>query len=154
LAVTQYAPGKIKAILYFINAQGTVKMLPTDEESHRFRGYMKKLGFEMMFAESLHEARKLQKKLQEQLAAEQANELIKDEVATSGRREAIRVRLNQKLHSNSTSETEKEFIRLWLVMREDKHNMFRRRFTQQIGHLDALEFDNPNKHIHDLLDKT
>jgi len=153
LAVTHLAPGKIKAIIYFENQQGVIKMLPTDEEAHRYRKYMKSLGFEMLFAESLHEARKLQKKLQQQLYQEQQNELTQDEMTTFHRRQAVRDRLVARMNSNACPVHEKDFIRMWLVVREQKHDLFRRRFTQQIGHLDALEFDNPDKHIHDLLDR-
>lgn len=153
MAVTHLAPGKIKAIIYFENLRGVVKMLPTDEESLRFRKYMKDLGFEMLAAETLAEARKLQGKLQNQLKLEQENELARDEQVTMYRRQQVRDRLYARMNSLSCNPVEREFIRMWLVVREQKHDLFRRRFTQQIGHLDGLEFDNADKHIHDLLDR-
>lgn len=154
MAVTQYAPGKIKAIIYFVNERGTIMMLPTDEECFRFRDKMKMLGFEMMFAESLHEAQKLEKRMQEQLYAEQQKELEQDEDMTRRGRQAVKDRMQQRLMSANTSAYEKDFIRAWYKWREEKHAVFQRRFTQQIGNLDALNFDNPDKHIHDLLDRT
>lgn len=153
MAVENYAPGKIKAIIYFVNEQGYIHLLPTDQESKRFRKHMRRIGFEMMAAETLFEARKLQKKLQEQLYQEQQNELARDEQMTAYRRQQVRDRLVAKMNSSSTNQTEKDFIRVWLEMREKKHDIFRKTFTSQIGHLDALEFDNPTKHTHDLLDR-
>lgn len=114
---------------------------------------MKDLGFEMLAAETLAEARKLQGKLQNQLKLEQENELARDEQVTMYRRQQVRDRLYARMNSLSCNPVEREFIRMWLVVREQKHDLFRRRFTQQIGHLDGLEFDNADKHIHDLLDR-
>jgi hypothetical protein len=57
------------------------------------------------------------------------------------------------LNSSNTSEYEKDFIRMWLEMREKKREIFEKKFTSQIGHLDALEFDNPIQHTHSVLDK-
>ncbi|MGH7184477.1 MAG: hypothetical protein ACREJN_21235 [Nitrospiraceae bacterium] len=153
MSVKHLAPGKIKAILYFMNSKGVVKMLPTDEECYRFRKHMGKIGFELMFAETLGEAKKLQKKLQDQLYYEQQAELQRDEVLTSYRRQAIRDRLVARRNSAACNQTERDFIDMWLVIREQKHDLFKRRFTQQIGHLDALEFDNPTNHVNDLLSK-
>ncbi|MGH7181920.1 MAG: hypothetical protein ACREJN_08090 [Nitrospiraceae bacterium] len=153
MAVTHLAPGKIKAILYFQNEKGYIMMLPSDEECLRFRGQMRKLGFEMMAAETLREADKLQKRMQDQLYSEQQMELQRDEMLTGPRRDAVRDRLTAKLNSTATPEMEKDFIRAYLPWRNNKRDIFRKRFTSQIGHLDALEFDNPGKHIHDMLDR-
>lgn len=154
MAVTHLAPGKIKAIVYFKNLQGQVKLLPSDEESFRFKRMMIKMGFIMMFAETLAEARKLQKELQDQLHTEQQVELERDEAVTSIRREQIRQRMTMRLTQPGITNYEKDFIRMWLVVREQKHDLFKKRFTQQIGNLDALEFDNPTEHVHSLLDRT
>lgn len=119
----------------------------------RMKRYMGKMGFMLMVADTLKQAEALQKKLQEQLKREQENELEKDESMTAYRRQQVRDRLYARMNSSSTNAYEREFIRLYLEYREKKHDIFRKKFTQQIGHLDALEFDNPNKHIHDLLDR-
>lgn len=153
MAVTQYAPGKIKPILYFVNAQGYIHLLPTDEDSKRFRKQLKKLGFEMQEADTLRQAEWLQKTMQEQLYNEQQAELARDEAMTTYRRQQVKDRLTAKMNSSSTNQTEKDFIRCWLVMRDQKHDIMKKRFTSQIGHLDALEFDDPNQHIHDLHDR-
>lgn len=153
MAVQDMAVGKIKAILYFINARGYIHLLPSDEESKRWRAHMRSLGFEMMAAETLHDARKLQKKLQEQLYAEQQAELAKDESLTMMRRKQIRDRMVARRNSSATSQIERDFIDMWLVMREQKHDIFKKRFTSQMGVMDALEYDQPNNRIHDLMDK-
>lgn len=154
MAVKHLAPGKITAILYFVNARGHIKMMPTDEESKRFRRHMSRLGYELQEADTLYAARKLQKKLQEQLEQEQKNELAYDESVTAHRRQQIRDRLVARMNSAACPAVERDFIALWLQLREKKHDIFRKRFTNQIGHLDALEFDNPNQHIHDILNRS
>lgn len=153
MAVTQYAAGKIKPILYFMNQRGYIYLLPTDEESKRFRKRLRMEGFEMYAAETLHEAESLQRKMQEQLRLEQEHELSQDEQMTAFRRQQIRDRLVARRNSVNCGQFEKDYIDIWLVMREKKHDIFRKRFTSQIGHLDGLEFDDANKHIHDLHDR-
>lgn len=153
MAVSNYAPGKIKPILYFENKNGIIKILPSDEETHRFRKHMRKLGFEMMAAETLKQAQKLQYKMQEQLKKEMEFELAKDEAVTHHRRQAIKDRLTARMNSAACNSTEREFIRLWLYEREHKHDIFRKRFTDQVGHLDALEFDNLDERISDMMDR-
>lgn len=128
-------------------------MLPTDEETQRFRGWMGKLGYELCGAETLKQAEQLQKDIQGQMVREQEMELAKDEAMTFQARQATRDRLYNRMTAVGTSPYEKEFIRLYLESREKKHDIFKRRFTSQVGHLDALEFDNPNEHTASLLDR-
>jgi len=153
MAVTHLAPGKITPILYFINAQGYVKMMPTDEESKRFRRHMGKLGFELQEADTLQAADKLQSKMQEQLRIEQEIELAQDEETTRYRRQQVRDRLVRRMNSSACPAVERDFIQAWLIIREQKHDIFKKRFTNQVGHLDALGYDNPNKHIEDILNR-
>lgn len=155
MAVTYIKSGSISPIFYWQNQKGYVMLLETSEflGNERLKRYMSKWGFMLMSAETLKEAEKLQIKLQEQLKKEQEIELAKDEMMTANHRDQIRQRLEARKNSSNTNPYEKEFIRLYLDWRNHKHDIFKKRFTQQIGHLDALEFDNPNKHIHDLLDK-
>ena len=114
---------------------------------------MDKMGFMLFSAETLVDAEKLQKKMQEQMYREQQTELEKDEMMTSARRKEVRDRLYARSISSSTNAYEKEFLRLYLAWRENKHDIFKKKFTQEVGHLDQLEFDNPNAHLHDLLNK-
>lgn len=153
MAVTHLAPGKITPILYFKNKYGAIKMLPTDEECRRFKRHLNGLGYELHAAETLPEARKLQKELQQQLKNEMDMELAQDEFATHSRRQAIRERMLARAQSSATSRFEKDFIMMWLHERENRHDIFKKRFTDQVGHLDILEFDNPNKQIANRLDR-
>src|SRR2546429_8451485 len=155
MAVDYMAKGKISPILYWINKNGHIKLIPTSEilTMERLRRYMTKLGYVLQSAETLHEAELLQKKLQEQLKREQEAELAHDEAMTRAGRQGVRSRLDARMNSASCSEYEREFIRAWLQQREHSHELFKRRFTQQVGHLDALEFDNPEEHVHRLLDR-
>lgn len=153
MAVTHMAPGKIQAILYFRDKNGKIMLLPSDEETKRFKGAMREFGYELYAAETLAEARKLQKEMQEQLYVEQQHELQKDEQMTAVRRQQIRDRLVARRNSSACDKVERDFIDMWLVIREQKHEVFKKRFTSQIGHFDALEFDNPSQHIADLHDQ-
>lgn len=149
---TGLAAGKIKAILFFKNKHGVIRMLPSDEDTRRMKEYNRSLGFELYAAETLQEAEALQKSLQEQLRTQQQCELERDEMVTGGRRQQIRARLHAKLASPSVSQFEKDFIRAAFVSMDESHENFKKRFTQTIGHLDQLEFDNPNAHVTHLLD--
>jgi len=154
VAVTNHKPGTIKPILFFENQQGRILLPPDDENAHRFRKQMRRQGFELMFADTIQQAEKLQRRLQEQLKREQEIELMKDELTTLRGRQGVRDRLRARMNSASCPEFERDAIKFWLAMREQKHEIFKRRFTQEIGHLDALEFDNPIAHTHDLLSRT
>src|SRR5205807_737633 len=133
---------------YFKNENGVILLIPSDEEARRFRKQMDKRGYILCAAETLAEARKLQKTLQEQMKREQELELAKDEAMTSIKREQVRARLTARMNSASCPEFERDFIALWLKMREHKHDLFKKKFTSELGHLDALEWDDPDKHIH------
>lgn len=153
MAVDYMASGKIKGIIYFINSQGHIMLLPTDEDSKRFRKRLRDLGYEMQVAETLADARKLQKELQRQLQNEQLKEIGRDEMMTYERRRQVKERLTNRMNSASCSQYERDFIRIWLSGREQRHDNFVKRFTAEVGNLDILEFDDPDKHIHDLHDR-
>lgn len=153
MAVDYMASGKIKGIIYFINEKGHIMLLPTDEDSKRFRKKLRSLGYEMQVAETLADARKLQKELQRQIQNEQTAELSRDEMMTHERRRQVKERLVARMNSASCPQYEKDFIRIWLAGREQRHSNFVKKFTSEVGHLDILEFDDPNKHIHDLHDR-
>ena len=155
MAVDYRAPGKISPVIYWVNRAGYIKLMPTNEvlTMERLRRYMDKLGYVLQAAETLHEVEELQKKLQDQLKREQEYELARDEMMTAHRRDSVKDRLTRRRSSASCSPYERAFIDAWLERRERNHELFRKKFTQQIGHLDALEFDNPDQHLHNLLDK-
>lgn len=151
---TGYTPGRIKPILYFINSKGHILLLPTDEETKKMRRHMERhMGYMMMAADTLPEAERLQKNLQAQIKQEQESELSQDEQRTMEGRRQVRDRLYRRMNSASCPVVERDFIRAYLTARELKHDIFKRRFSQRIGHLDALEFDNPTAHVQGLLDK-
>lgn len=156
MAVDYMKKGTFTPILYWENKQGHIKLMPTNDvlTLDRLRRYMDKTGFMLRSAETIPQAEKLQKKLQEQMKQEQEFELAKDEHMVGQRRQAIRDRMRARMQSASCSVYEREFISTWLSQDNARRDLFRRRFTQEVGHLDALEFDNPDNHLHDLLDKT
>lgn len=155
MAVTHIKKGCIDAIQYWKNEKGNIMLMPTNDvlTMDRLRRYMGKMGYMLHVADTLRQAEQLQNDLQAQLKREQEMELAKDENMTHIRRQQVRDRLYARSISSNTSQYEREFIQQWLEWRNHKHDLFRKKFNQEVGHLDALEFDNPNKHLHDILDR-
>lgn len=146
--------GSIEPIYYFRNAQGNILLLPTKEETLRFRDWLRqKMGYEMFIADTLQQADTLQKRLAWQFEREQQQELERDEKLTAPGREAVRARLAQRLAANGTPPAEKDFIRAYLAFRDLRHDRFKKRFTGQYAILTDLWYDNGKQHVADLHDK-
>lgn len=88
-------------------------------------------GYSREYADTLDAVDKLQKRLQEQTRQEFESEREAIEAAGGSVRALIRDRLMAKLASSSTSEHDKDFIRAWLVVREDRRAEFARHFEMR-----------------------
>jgi hypothetical protein len=94
-------------------------------------------------ANSLAEVDVLQKRLQTLTAVRRARELQTDEDSFAYAREKVRSDLTRQLSSAATSEYEKEFIRLYLQLREEKREVYRKRFACDAAYLELRENDKP-----------
>jgi hypothetical protein len=100
-------------------------------------------GYRAEYADTLPAVRQLEKILQRQ--EHRANELEwqRDRAAGAAGRQRVRDRLMSRLASSSTSEFDKDFIRAYLQVREDKAAKHEQRFTERHAYLTALNFDTP-----------
>ncbi len=92
-------------------------------------------------ANSLAEVDALQRRLQQQTYERRQQELQTDEEAFAAAREQVRSDLTARLSSAATSEYEREFIRLYLQLREERRAAYRSRFTADTAYLLAREND-------------
>ena len=98
-------------------------------------------GYSREYADTLDAVDRLQKRLQDQTRREFETEREAIEGAGGSVRRLIRDRLMAKLASSSTSEHDKDFIRAWLVVREDRRDEFARHFEMRNAFLYAREMD-------------
>lgn len=141
------APGKIEPVIYFRCYD------PELASPHRPRGYLliapytacpTPLGYEQCAAETLAEVDKLEAILVRQEREGWEQELEIEETKFSEARNKIRDNLYARMTSSSTDEWEKEFIRLYLQLRDErKKEKYRQRFLERSAYLWARHNDTP-----------
>ena len=123
-------------LIYFRNAAGDISLPPTDDTPCP-PDYMR------CEANTLTEVDALQRELQSATYRRSQLELIRDEQAFATARERVRSDLTARIASSATSEYEREFIRLYLQLREDKRAAYRARFECDRAYLEMRENDRP-----------
>lgn len=137
-----HKPGTIPPVIYFVNHTNsrhpvgylelaTYSAEPTPD------------GFSREEAGTLREAYALQTRLQEQAYQERRAEYEMDQARWAERKQRVRDSLMRTLASSSTSEYEKEFIRLYLQLRDgEKRKKYESLWLQRTSFLWALEMDS------------
>jgi hypothetical protein len=135
--------GSIEAVIYFRNyadpahPPGYVMLAP-------YSDFPTPRGYSREGAETLADARKLQAALIAQESAQSQDEYFRDEAAFGRRQQEIRDRLYAKMTSSATSPYERDFIREFLRLRDDKKaDKYSAIFEQRAMYLHALENDAP-----------
>lgn len=132
----------LEAVVYFVNHEdsahpsGYILLAPTS--SHPTPE-----GYTREFARSLPEIDRLQATLVAQERAEWERDLAADESLMAARRSDVRDRLYARMVSSATSAYEREFIELYLQLREEKRARHRQRFLERSAFLTAREMDTP-----------
>jgi hypothetical protein len=148
---TGRAMGTLSPVIYFENAGGHILMPPQEkgqgEATPRrlFDQLYKKKGYEWKEAGTLNDVDRLQSRLIEQEQRVLTRQGFVMDQAREHARKQTTSRFLQTLASSSTSEYEKEFIRLWMDMSEDKRKIYTQRFTERNMYLEAREFDSNHK---------
>lgn len=129
-------PGSIEPIVFFKDAKGKLMLAaysaqPTPE------------GYSREYADTLPAARELEKRLQQQDRDEMEREGIRDLLATSARRKAVRDRMYASINSSATSEYDKEFLRLYIQLDDSKTALFEQRWLERTSYLHSLHYDSP-----------
>lgn len=94
-------------------------------------------------ANTLAEVDTLQRRLQQATYARCQRELVRDEEAFAAAREAVRSSLTARIASAATSEYERDFLRAYIQLRDDKRAAYRQRFTCDRAYLEMRENDKP-----------
>lgn len=153
MAETGMALGHLKPVLYFENSSGKILLMPTDDEAYRFKAKLYTKGFELREADTLVAIDKLQKRLQEQEYKQRQDELERDEITVGTLRKVVRERLITRMISSSTTPYEHDFIKAYLMLRENKRQEFQKRFMLDQCYFVAREYDNPANRIQDIANR-
>jgi hypothetical protein len=136
--------GTLTPIVYFVNSSGGERdprhpagyvMLAPYSECRTPHGYLRET------AGTLPEARALNERLVAQERESWEREAASNHRLVEAKREEVRERLYTRMCSSATSEYDREFIRLYLQLREDKQRKYDQRWTERNAYLWALEND-------------
>src|SRR5271170_3960191 len=111
--------GTLEAVVYFVNYEdpahekGYILMAP-------YTGCPEPRGYRREYADNLPAVRRLEKILQRQEYLAGERDAIADRSLSAPGKESVRDRLVARMVSSSTTEYEKEFIRLYLQVRDDR----------------------------------
>ncbi len=141
--------GTLDPVVYFENSRGEIVLPPTSEDARYFYEGVRDpsgktyrdLGYEYREAETLAEVDALQRRLVELDQRTNAQNAQRDD---EGRKESWRRigdSLRARMVSSSTSPFEREFIRLYLELREEKRARHRQRWLERTSYLWAREMD-------------
>jgi len=134
--------GTLEPVFYFVNFRdpahppGYILLAP-------YTGCRPPDGYQSEYADTLAAVDRLQRTLQRQERQQWERELEGDETRMRARYDAIGDALRTKMVSSSTSAYEREFIALYLRLRDEKRDRHRQRFTERVCYLTAREFDTP-----------
>ena len=126
-------------LYYFKNAAGDIQLPPNDECYFSFCP----AGYDRFEANTLDEVDRLQKALQRQTYERQHREWEHDEQAWAAARQRVIDSLHATLASSATTEYEREFIRAYIQLREEKRAKYRQRFICDRAFLEMREMDKP-----------
>ncbi len=149
---TGMARGRVRPIVYFQNQSGYVILAPEEigkglevakrmyEERYKYQGWM--------WCEtdgSFSDAAKLQKRLQEQALIEARQKRDTTMESYNRTKEAIAARMRAQMESSSCSNWERDFIKLWLQLSDEKRAKYEQRYTETVSYLWAMEQDSGTK---------
>lgn len=132
--------GTLSPVIFFVNHRdpahepGYILLAPHSD-------FATPEGYSREYADTLSAVDRLQSRLQEQEARLWQQEADASLAVGAERREAIADSLRQRMCSSSTSAYEREFIRLYLQLREEKRQKHQQRFLERNAFLYAREFD-------------
>ena len=152
---TGRALGTLDPVIYFQDSKGHILMPPVEVGKgpvlalKLFEEKFKPQGYQWKEAGTLQEV----EKLQNQLIAQETRILQAQGQRMDNAREASRrvtsSNLRQRMASSSCSQYERDFIRLWLDMDEEKRKKYTQRFTERNMYLWGLEMDSSHNDVTD-----
>ncbi len=150
MSETGFARGSLSPVIYFERKDGFC-ILPPIEVGHGTELARKMLaderyrGWEWREAGTLAEVDRLQKRLVDQ--EDKRSEFMAQTVGDRSRavRDAVADSLRQRMCSSATSAYERDFIGLYLQLREEKRDKYRASLEQHRWYLWAREQDSKTK---------
>jgi hypothetical protein len=94
-------------------------------------------------ANTLTEVDALQRRLQQATNDRCQRELQHDEEAFASARQRVIDNIHAKLASSATSQYERDFLREYIKLREEKREKYRQRFACDVAYLEMRENDRP-----------
>jgi hypothetical protein len=138
--------GTLSPIVFFENSVGEIALPPTTEEARRiYETSYRARGWEWREAGTLAEVDALQRRMVEAERRQLERELERDDRVVETAQARVRSRLYARMASSTTSEYEKEFIRLYLQLREEKRATYRQRWMERVFYLWSREQDSGTK---------
>ena len=131
-------PGTIEPVIYFRFPDGHLTLAP-------YSDFPTPEGAIREGAETLSQVDRLQERLVAQERVEWEREVETDAARFQTRMDEVRDRLYARMTSSSTSEYEKEFIKLYLQLRNEKRAKYQQRWLERTAYLHAREFDIGNR---------
>jgi hypothetical protein len=139
--------GTLDPVVYFDNASGEIVLPPTTADARYFyEGFRqasgktyRELGFEYREAGTLAEVDALQRRLVEQDRRTSERDAQYDEARRGESWRHVGDSLWARMVSSSTSAFERDFIELYLKLREEKRAKHRQRWLERTSYLWARE---------------
>jgi hypothetical protein len=123
-------------LVYFEAADGTISLPPEDSTPCP-------PGYDRREANTLAEVDRLQSRLQRATYERCQRELMRDEQACAESRERARASITARIASAATTDYEKEFLREYIKLREEKRDKYRQKFACDVAYLEMRENDKP-----------
>ena len=123
-------------LTYFESADGTISLPPSDDTPCP-------PGYDRREANTLAEVDRLQKRLQSATYERCQRELMHDEQALAESRERVRASITARISSAATTDYEKEFLRCYIQLREEKRKAYQKKFSCDVAYLEMRENDKP-----------
>jgi hypothetical protein len=123
-------------LVFFENARGDISLPPTGDTPCP-------PGYQRSEANTLAEVDRLQSRLQEATRRRCAAELQHDEEAFAEARERVRSAITARIASSATTPYERDFLRAYIQLREEKRAKYRARFACDTAYLEMRENDRP-----------
>ena len=124
-------------VVYFENAQGKISLPPTLDTPTP-------PGYERRECQSISQVRELERRMAQEARDRRDAEWEHEQESWTEARRDIRRRIMTSIESSSTSQYEKDFLRSWCQLRDEKRrDHYQRIFEQREAYFEALHYDKP-----------
>lgn len=146
MSVTHRTMGTLQPVLYFEHhITGEISIPPTDETANEIKSRMEHRGYNMKEACTLREIDALQKRIQEYEYKLGMRQLERDDQLYSTVRRSVRQRLIDRMVASTTHPWERDFIKNYLMIHDEKREHWRKQFElHRDCYFSLREYDNLN----------